>query len=115
MAKGVKGLIAAAAQDKEQTAKAKTKQADDSITKTKTTESETKESSDSETSSPRKKSKNPGGRPTNKSKGIKSRQQYTLTLKEETYKLILAKAQEEEISFAKYMERAAIEYMKNNS
>lgn len=113
MAKGVKGLIAAAAQDKEQTAKAKTKQADDSITKT--TESETKESPDSETSSPRKKSKNPGGRPTNKSKGIKSRQQYTLTLKEETYKLILAKAQEEEISFAKYMERAAIEYMKNNS
>lgn len=114
MAKGVKGLIAAAAQDKEQTAKVKNKQIDEPVIITKTAKSEPKESSDNETSSPRKKSKNPGGRPTNKSKGIKSRQQYTLTLKEETYKLILAKAQEEEISFAKYMERAALEYIKNN-
>ena len=58
---------------------------------------------------------NKGGRPTNKEKGIKSRKQYTLTLKEETYKMILDKAGEEELSFAKYMERAALEYIKNHN
>ena len=58
---------------------------------------------------------NKGGRPTNKEKGIKSRKQYTLTLKEDTYKMILDKAGEEELSFAKYMERAALEYIKNHN
>lgn len=63
----------------------------------------------------KKKEKNQGGRPTNKEKGIKSRKQYTLTLKEETYQMILDKAGEEELSFAKYMERAALEYIKNHN
>lgn len=62
-----------------------------------------------------KKKVNKGGRPTNKEKGIVGRKQYTLTLKEETYELFKAKAQEEDISFAKYMERAGYEYIKNHS
>ena len=57
---------------------------------------------------------NQGGRPLNKDKGIKSRKQYTLTLKEDTYKLILDKAGEEDLSFAKFMERAALEYIENH-
>lgn len=60
-------------------------------------------------------SKNPGGRPTNKEKGIASRKQYTLTLKEDTYQTILEKAREEDISFAKFMERAAKEYIENHT
>lgn len=60
-------------------------------------------------------SKNKGGRPTNKERGLASRKQYTLTLKEEDYKMFLSKAGEEEISFAKFMERAAFEYIKNHS
>jgi len=58
--------------------------------------------------------KNPGGRPTNEEKGIKSRKQYTLTLKEDTYRMILEEAGKEEISFAKFMERAALEYINNH-
>ena len=58
--------------------------------------------------------KNLGGRPTNEEKGIKSRKQYTLTLKEDTYKMILEEAAKEELSFAKYMERAALEYIENH-
>lgn len=54
------------------------------------------------------------GRPSNKSKGIENRKQYTLTLKEETYKRIMEKAHDEEISFAKFVERAAIEYLNNH-
>lgn len=60
------------------------------------------------------KKKNLGGRPTNEEKGIKSRKQYTLTLKEDTYKLILEEAGKEELSFAKFMERAALEYIDNH-
>lgn len=58
--------------------------------------------------------RHPGGRPTNKEKGIEGRKQYTLTLKESTYALIMAKAREEETSFAKFMERAALEYIENH-
>lgn len=58
--------------------------------------------------------KNLGGRPTNEEKGIKSRKQYTLTLKEDTYKLILEEARKEDLSFAKFMERAALEYINNH-
>ena len=58
--------------------------------------------------------KNLGGRPTNEEKGIRSRKQYTLTLKEDTYKMILNEAAKEELSFAKYMERAALEYIENH-
>jgi len=58
--------------------------------------------------------KNQGGRPTNEAKGIKSRKQYTLTLKEDTYQMILSEAGKEEISFAKFMERAALEYIENH-
>lgn len=55
-----------------------------------------------------------GGRPTNKEKGIKCRKQYTLTLKEDTYKLIIDSARLEDLSFAKFMERAALEYIENH-
>jgi len=58
--------------------------------------------------------KKQGGRPTNEEKGIKSRKQYTITLREDTYKLILDEARAEDISFAKFMERAAIEYINNH-
>lgn len=58
--------------------------------------------------------KNRGGRPTNAEKGLKTRKQYTLTLKEETYQMILDKAKAEDLSFAKYMERAALEYINNH-
>lgn len=58
--------------------------------------------------------RHPGGRPTNREKGIEGRKQYTLTLKESTYALILSKARKEELSFAKYMERAALEYIENH-
>lgn len=58
--------------------------------------------------------RHPGGRPTNKEKGIEGRKQYTLTLKESTYTTILSRAREEEISFAKFMERAALEYIENH-
>lgn len=67
------------------------------------------------TAAPKKQEKkNQGGRPTNEEKGIKSRKQYTLTLKEDTYKMIFEEAAKEELSFAKYMERAALEYIDNH-
>lgn len=56
---------------------------------------------------------NRGGRPTNAEKGIPNRKQYTLTLKEEDYKRILSNAREEDISFAKFMEKAAFFYIEN--
>ena len=55
------------------------------------------------------------GRPTNKERGLKSRKQYTLTLKEEDYKEFLDRAGEEDLSFAKFMEKAAKEYIENHS
>lgn len=54
------------------------------------------------------------GRPTNKDLGIDTRKQYTLTLREGTYKLIVEKAREADMSFAKFMERAALEYIENH-
>lgn len=57
--------------------------------------------------------KNRGGRPTNKEIGIQSRKQYSLTLKEEDYNLFLKTARENDLSFAKFMEKAAFEYIKN--
>ena len=64
---------------------------------------------------PNEPEKNKGGRPTNKERGIKSRKQYTLTLREEDYKEFLDKAGEEDLSFAKFMEKAAKEYITNHS
>lgn len=55
-----------------------------------------------------------GGRPSNKEIGIKSRKQYSLTLKEDDYSLFLAKARENDMSFAKFMEKAAFEYIENH-
>lgn len=60
------------------------------------------------------KAKNPGGRPTNESKGIKNRVQKTLTLKEKDYKDFLAYANDHDMSFAKFMEKAALEYIENH-
>lgn len=59
--------------------------------------------------------KNKGGRRPNAEKGIANRKQYTLTLKEDTYNMIVSEARKEEISFAKFMERAAIEYINNHN
>lgn len=119
---GVKTLLKAAASDMEQTTKAKAKLVEvksetvpptepviDTAPEVTETEKDT-----SDKPKGKSKSKNLGGRPTNKEKGIKSRKQYTLTLKEDTYKLILDKAGEEDISFAKFMERAALEYIENH-
>ena len=56
-----------------------------------------------------------GGRPTNKAKGIESRKQYTLTLKEADYQKFLEIAGNEGCSFAKFMEKAANEYIKKHN
>lgn len=58
--------------------------------------------------------KHKGGRPTNEKAGIKSRKQYTLTLIEDDYALFLEKARSNGMSFAKFMEMAAKEYLKNH-
>lgn len=119
---GVKSLLKAAANDMEQTTKAQVKPAEVKTEVVKPAEPAVdtppkadepkKVSSKKQKENP--KPKNLGGRPTNKEKGIKSRKQYTLTLKEDTYKLILEKAREEDLSFAKFMERAALEYIENH-
>ena len=119
---GVKSLLKAAANDMVQTEKAQVKFSENTpekinsietvveklpkeITSKKVADKKTKEASPK---------KNLGGRPTNKEKGIQSRKQYTLTLKEDTYNLFLEKARKEDISFAKFMERAGIEYINNH-
>lgn len=115
---GVKSLLKAAASDMEQTTKAQAKPTE--IVKPTKPAVDTPPKAEEPKKASTKKAKeepnpkNLGGRPTNKEKGIKSRKQYTLTLKEETYKLILEKAGEEDLSFAKFMERAALEYIKNH-
>lgn len=118
---GVKSLLKAAANDMEQTTKAQAKptkvkpeavKPSEPAIDTQKVEEPKKVSSKKPKEEP--KPKNLGGRPTNKEKGIKNRKQYTLTLKEDTYKLILEKAGEEDLSFAKFMERAALEYIKNH-
>ena len=58
--------------------------------------------------------KKKGGRPKNEEIGLKSRKQYTLTLKEDDYKEFLSRARSEDISFAKFMEKAAKEYIENH-
>ena len=55
--------------------------------------------------------KKKGGRPTNEEAGLKCRKQYTLTLKEEDYQEFLSVARLEGSSFAKFMEKAAKEYI----
>ena len=119
---GVKSLLKAAASDMEQTTKAQAKSAEVKTEAVKPEESaidtppKAEDTKKVSTKKPKEdsKPKNLGGRPTNKEKGIKSRKQYTLTLKEDTYKLILEKAGEEDLSFAKFMERAALEYIKEH-
>ena len=114
---GVKSLLKAAQSDMEQTTKAQTKPSEvkpvePAVDTPPKAEEPKKVSSKKQKEEP--KPKNLGGRPTNKEKGIKSRKQYTLTLKEDTYKLILKKAGDEDLSFAKFMERAALEYIENH-
>lgn len=58
--------------------------------------------------------KHPGGRPTNKSKGKTSRKQYTLTLIPDDYDRIMGLADEDGLSFSKYIERAVNEYISNH-
>lgn len=118
---GVKSLLKAAASDMAQTTKAKAKPVEvvNETPKPEKPAIDTPKAEEPKKVSSKKpkeepKPKNLGGRPTNKEKGIKSRKQYTLTLKEDTYKLILEKAGEEDLSFAKFMERAALEYIENN-
>lgn len=119
---GVKSLLKAAANDMEQTTKAQAKPAEAKTEVVKPAEpaidtppkAEEPKKVSSKKQKEEPKPKNLGGRPTNKEKGIKSRKQYTLTLKEDTYKLILEKAGEEDLSFAKFMERAALEYIENH-
>lgn len=112
---GVKSLLKAAATDIEQTQKAsKSVRNSESKSKVDTETSSALPTYSSDTSKPSK-SKHPGGRPTNKEKGIQSRKQYTLTLKADLYKQILDNARLEDLSFSKYMERAVLEYIKNHS
>lgn len=59
-------------------------------------------------------SKHPGGRPTLESIGKTPRKQYTLTLKEDDYKAFLERAGAEDLSFAKFMEKAAKEYISHH-
>lgn len=56
--------------------------------------------------------KNKGGRP--KKDAGELRKQYTLTLRPETYQLVMQYATKAELSFAKYMERAVMWYMENH-
>ena len=58
--------------------------------------------------------KNKGGRPTNQEKGISNRHQHTLTLKDDDYQKFLMYANSHELSFAKFLERAAKEYIVNH-
>lgn len=58
--------------------------------------------------------KHPGGRPTKESKGEEKRKKYSLTLLEATYKETLAIANNEGLSFSKYVERAIKEYKQNH-
>lgn len=58
--------------------------------------------------------KHKGGRPSNEKAGIKSRKQYTLTLIEDDYAIFLKSARSNGMSFAKFMEMAAKEYLKNH-
>lgn len=51
------------------------------------------------------------GRPLNKDKGLLNRKQCTLTMREDIYAAAVAKAMENDVSFAKYVERAVKEYM----
>lgn len=112
---GVKALLKAAATDIEQTQKI----SDSIYIESKSKVADTKSVNTAATILPSPdappKAKHPGGRPTNKEKGIQSRKQYTLTLKADLYKQILESAREEDISFSKYMERAALEYLNNHS
>lgn len=114
---GVKSLLSAAAQDLEQMEQTKTEQADTSkkIKKAnKTTPKSESPIAEMKTVSANDEKKRKRGRPANKTKGIENRKQYTLTLKESTYERIMVVAHEEEISFAKFMEKAANEYLKNH-
>ena len=58
--------------------------------------------------------KHPGGRPTNESKGKTSRKQYVLTLIPDDDDKIMGLADEDGLSFSKYIERAVNEYISNH-
>ena len=60
------------------------------------------------------KGKHAGGRPTLQSTGKVARTQFSLTLKQEDYDTFLERAWAEDLSFSKFMEKAAKEYMKTH-
>lgn len=113
---GVKSLLKAAASDMEQTARVQNKPSETVVKEKENIKPIIDVSANTSASSTKSKdkTKNPGGRRTNKEKGIKSRKQYTLTLTEDTYELIYNSAIKDGLSFAKFMERAALEYIKNH-
>jgi hypothetical protein len=112
---GVKALLKAAATDIEQTQKASVPAKNKSNKDDAKSVAPASTVSTAQDLSDEPKAKHPGGRPTNKEKGIQSRKQYTLTLKANLYKQILENARAEDLSFSKYMERAVLEYMEKHS
>ncbi len=56
----------------------------------------------------------PLGRRPNSEKNIENRKQYSITFHPSTYEKASQLAMEEDIPFAKYVERAVLEYMKNH-
>lgn len=56
-----------------------------------------------------------GGRPTNESKGLKTRKKYSFTFEEDFYSIILEKAHAEDRSPSKYIEHVLIDYWNNES
>ena len=87
------------------------KMLEEGVKKEKEAISKEKAESKSESKNNRTIKKNRGGRPKNETIGLHCRKQYTLTLKEEDYKEFLDTARSEDISFAKFMEKAAKEYI----
>lgn len=51
------------------------------------------------------------GRPTNKERGIETREQYSITLPPTVYKRICSEAAKEKLSFATFVERVTLEYI----
>lgn len=56
----------------------------------------------------------PLGRKPNSTKNIENRKQYSITMRPSTYDEAVRRAIEEDVPFAKYVERAVLEYMKNH-
>ena len=104
---GVNSLLKAAAHDMQQTEKAQVKSSE---RKTKTLD-QTEQPSPEQHEEVQTKHR---GRPFNKAKGIATRAQHTITLKDEDYQKFLEYANEHDMSFAKLVEKATVEYIKNH-